>query len=399
MRKYRIATAAVLMTACATAELHSQMSMFFNRASEPAVYQDSSMQPNSSCAMPNCRTLRPYGHHVVSWRRWPEGLSEYTTNPQLSPFVIPDRSGAPDTIVPDALDEAEFFPKKRKRTETAPSEVPPSATEESDDGMTEDLPSVDPSDSVLPDVTDDDFPAGDFPTDDSDAIAPSSESDVFETPGFDDVPAVDNPLDALPGSDDDGFGTDIDDGFGDGFGDDFGSRELRRFHRDARSSEPAFDPRAEREAMLPLNGPDLVRATGAELSAKADTIDRTDGNPLRRKKLEQRPESVAHALHFDDRAVLANRDYRRQDYRRRVEDRYESRRDRPAGYDYRDARDYDARQIQYREQYQDRYPSRRRFDEPRSRYVDDPYERRQQQYRPMERATDSPAKSSNPLRP
>ena len=403
MRKYRIVTTAVMMTACATAELHSQMSMFFKRASEPVVYQDSSAQPNSSCTMPFCRTDRPYGHFVTSWRRWPEDISAYTTNPQLTPFVIPDRSGAPDTEVPDALDEAEFSPKNRKDAEgvTTP-ETPPSTAPDTDDGMPQDLPSAEPLDNSLPDDP------TDFPAIDIDDSGPGSESDVFGSPETDIAPSLDDPSGVLPGTDDGGFGDELDDGFGSGFDDaeDFGSREPRRFHRNARSSEPAFDPRAEREATLSLNGPDSVRAVGAEVISTGEDVS-SNGNPLRRKQISQRPESVAHTLHYGDRSILANRretrrwdDDRFDQDSRPYQDHRDARRDRRSDYDPREMRSYDARQIEYRdESYEDRYPRRRgRYDDRRG-YEDERFERRDGYNAPMQRATDLPSKSSNPLRP
>ena len=392
MQKYRIVLAAIMATGCATVEVQSQMSMLFNRASEPVVFQGST-QPNSSCSMPSCRPVRPYGHFGTSWRRWPEDVSTYTTNPRLTPFVVPDRSGAPDTVVPDALDEAEFTPKyrsrgKKQQDNNDPPSTLPDVVPDIDDGTSEDLPSAEPS-GELPDVSNDDFPTIDL----EESPAPS-----FETDGFAD------PEPSVSPDTDDGFLEPFDDVEEDGldefdaeFGSDgLGSDEPRRFHRrNNRSITPPFEPRSIREATLPIDGP-LVRATGAEI--RPATVE--GSNPLRPTHLSQQHDSVDYA--YDGQ--IDYRDSRRRENRRHyLDDQLRRPQRRDFGEDRRQ-RQYDVRQIGHHEE-PGRYRNRRsRHDEPRGGYyLDDQYmprERRTYSYDPpMQRATDFPEKSSNPLRP
>ncbi|MCA9211581.1 MAG: hypothetical protein KDB27_00825 [Planctomycetales bacterium] len=410
MRKFRIITAAAMAIACGTSELSAQFSALFNRAKHETVVMQGPIEPNSSCSMIGGRNKTAvYGHYSVSWRRWPEPIGAYTTNPQLTPFVVPDRSGAPLIDVPDVLDETAINPKNRARDEAnAGSADSEAATDSAAPDVTPaDSPSLDGTDDLVPEIpdteTDTNLDAA-FPPSESDLSLPDDSSDMDDAFGPSTSPDTGTPSDS---------GGETDGGFDDIFGGDdsldFGNSEPRRFNRrNGRESEPSFDRRPEREARRTSRGPDLIEPTGASVVADVD-----GDNPLRRRELDDQPASVAHAVHYGEqemsreeteyrRRLAEARRYRDRRYPPRRREYLEPSRDRYVDdfeyeYDPRyDARQYDGRQVDYRavpDRMDDfRFESRRDESEYDYRYD-------RERSAPPRRATDNPSKSSNPLRP
>lgn len=391
MRMHRIITAVVLIATCITSELNAQFSFLFAEKEQVVIHEN--VQPNNSCTLRNCPPKwTSWGHYPVSWRRWPEDISQYTTNPQLSPFVIPDRSGAPDVQVPSALDETLFSPRNRDTAETtteANEEAPDTTTNEN---ATVDLPSVDPTVDVDP--TADLDPAADL---------------LPEIPDTD--PTTESPLDSIPDTSlpesGDGFFEDLepegtapesDGGIddllngGDDF-DGFGSRPPRRYQRRARGTDSdRFSEYSSPRKPARIDGLSSVNDHEPE-----------ESNPLRRMQRSNEPESVAYALHHGHPPAQRYEDGHRyvNDERHFVDPRQSY---------------YEARQIDYHE-YQRRrnlykygpnwddqqrpYPT---TTEPqrRSRYDDERYRQSEQLGRPFEIPADrieKPASTSNnPLR-
>lgn len=170
---------------------------------------DASVEPgNVSCSPQGCppRYLT-YGYHHENWRRWPEeGLIEPGTV-DLNPFVVPNRSHVPNSLVPDARDETGQVNRRRETAAPAATKPstptpPPAVVEPPTERIPATLPETAPQGEITPEAN-----LFDVPKQDPGAILPTIPSDSM--PAVEPLPSVPaeeadplESLDALPGGDD-----------------------------------------------------------------------------------------------------------------------------------------------------------------------------------------------------
>ncbi len=132
------------------------------------------------CGLQECLPkLETYGFFRENWRRWP-GEMQATQSDDLKPFVTPDRSSVPDSVLPDPRDEASQV--QRERTPVRP---PGSGFTPSPDTSTPETGPVAPgtgldNGGILPnDLGNEEpgnvFPSGDLPQDGLPEAFPSGE--------------------------------------------------------------------------------------------------------------------------------------------------------------------------------------------------------------------------------
>ena len=171
--------------------------------------------PEPWCGLQGCPAkAETFGFFRENWRRWPDESPDMMD--ALSPFVTPDRD-VPDTIVPDARDEASQVQRQRTPVRspgagfTPPPETGLPDTSEPETGPIDPVPGNSNSDlpNGLGELEDGGaFPSGDLPADDVSDAFPSGDlpADDLDEPGLpidDDEnifePDANDPLNDLPG--------------------------------------------------------------------------------------------------------------------------------------------------------------------------------------------------------